>query len=61
MFDWIISNGATILTVSLLLIIVIGIVIKMIRSAKSGKPNCGCDCDGCAMSDSCKNNIRRKT
>ncbi len=59
MMNWIVSNGATIV-VSLLLIGLFALIInKLYRDKKKGISTCGNACSGCAISGTCKGNVRK--
>ncbi|NLD60146.1 MAG: FeoB-associated Cys-rich membrane protein [Clostridiales bacterium] len=45
---------ATILVAAAMAIVIGAIVWKMIRDRKSGASSCGCGCDGCPSSGSCR-------
>ncbi|MDY6314861.1 MAG: FeoB-associated Cys-rich membrane protein [Clostridia bacterium] len=51
MFAWIVENLATIIVMSVLILITALIIAHMIRSKKNGKSSCGGNCGGC----SCEN------
>lgn len=53
MFEWLISNLATILISLVLLSVVALITVNFIKNKKKGRTSCGCGCENCAMSGSC--------
>ncbi len=55
---WITNNLSTLLVSGLILFIVSLIIRKMIKDKKSGKSGCGCGCQGCALADKCRGNIK---
>ncbi|MBS5737177.1 MAG: FeoB-associated Cys-rich membrane protein [Clostridiales bacterium] len=46
-------NPQTIVILILLTAAIAAIIIYMIKSKKSGKPSCGCNCKGCSMHGNC--------
>lgn len=53
MFEWILSNIASIVILLVVAACIGAIVFKMVRDKKKGKSSCSCGCGGCPMSDSC--------
>jgi hypothetical protein len=53
MLNWIMENFATIAVLAVLVVIITLIIVLMVRDKKKGKPSCGCNCAGCAMSAGC--------
>ena len=54
MLAWITANLATILVCFVLLVIVTLVIAHLIRNKKRGKTSCGCNCAGCALHGSCR-------
>ena len=50
MFTWLAHNLVTILICLLLAAVVAAIIVKLVNDRKKGKTSCGCNCAGCAMS-----------
>lgn len=46
-------NVPTIIGLSVLAIIVIGIIVKAVIDKKNGKSGCSCGCGGCANKEFC--------
>ena len=55
MLEWIASNIASIIILTLVILSVGAIVFKMIMDKRKGKSSCSCGCGGCPMKDSCHN------
>ncbi|HPW00474.1 MAG TPA: FeoB-associated Cys-rich membrane protein [Oscillospiraceae bacterium] len=53
MFLWMIENWGTVVVGLLLAAALAAIVANMVKSKRSGKSACGCECAGCPMSGSC--------
>lgn len=51
---WLVENAATVILCALLALIVAAVIVKMLRDKKKGKHSCGCGCEHCALSDSCR-------
>ena len=46
-------NAPTIIALSVVALLVIGIIIKSIINKKNGKSSCSCGCGSCANKDYC--------
>ncbi len=53
MLEWIQSNVANIVVVTILVAVTAAIIVKMIRDRKAGKSSCGGDCSRCAGACHC--------
>lgn len=48
MLDWITSNIANIVVISILVLAVALVIRKLVRDKKAGKSSCGCGCSNCS-------------
>lgn len=53
MLTWIAENAATFIIAIVLAAVVGAIIMKMLKTRRSGKSSCGCPCSGCPMSGGC--------
>ncbi len=54
MVHWIAENGASVVVGAVLVLIVAGILYGRLKARRAGKSTCGCGCDGCPMSGTCR-------
>lgn len=60
MFEWFVNNLATIVILTVLVLVVAAIVFRMIKDHKRGKSSCGCGCANCPMSGECHRKTTEK-
>lgn len=54
MLTWISENIATLLIAAVLIAVVAAVITGIVRNKKKGHSACGCGCDSCPMSGSCR-------
>ena len=54
MLSFLLDNLATIIIGLIVLLLAVLIIVKLVRDKRKGKSSCGCGCENCAMSKTCK-------
>ena len=51
--NWLMENLSTILVGAAVAALVVLVIVRMVKSRRSGKSSCGCGCAGCPMGGKC--------